>query len=46
MGLTCWYGLGDGAAAVPWFERVLAGTDLPPELRDYVENALEEARAG
>jgi tetratricopeptide (TPR) repeat protein len=45
-GIVLLYGMEDGDAAIPLFERVLELPDLPPELRPDVENMLDEARGG
>ncbi len=44
LGYVLFYGNGDGEAAVPLFEEVLAHGDLTPQTRDDVARALTAAR--
>lgn len=46
LGFVLLYGVDDSAAALPWLEEVAGFPDLPAAIRDQVEAAIEEARAG
>ena len=46
LGLVELYGNDDPAAATPWLEQVAATDGIPDDIRDQVETALADARAG